>query len=142
VTRPGVRRFYVDSSAYLRLLLGEEGAAALETELATGDMMSSVLLILETNRNLVRLAREGTLSTEQYRACVARLQTDRRAFILRDLTLDLCESIVMPPVAIPRSLDLAHLRTAAWFHAQEPLTRFVTTDVGQANAARDLGLPV
>jgi hypothetical protein len=48
----------------------------------------------------------------------------------------------MPPVTTPRSLDLAHLRTAAWFHAQEPLTRFVTMDTGQASAARDLGLPV
>ena len=45
-------------------------------------------------------------------------------------------------VSTPRSLDLAHLRTAMWFHAREPLRRFVTLDEAQADAARELGLPV
>jgi hypothetical protein len=54
----------------------------------------------------------------------------------------LCESTLVPPIATPRSLDLAHLRTALWFHAAEPLSRFVTLDSGQRAAARDLGLPV
>ena len=136
------RRFYVDTSAYLCILLGQEGGDVLSRELATGEMLSSVLLVLEANRNLVRLARDGSLSPEQYRACIARLVADRDVFVLRDLTLDLCETTVMPPVTTPKSLDLAHLRTAAWFHAHEPLTRFVTMDTGQAGAARDLGLPV
>jgi hypothetical protein len=47
----------------------------------------------------------------------------------------------MPVVTTPRSLDLAHLRTALWFHRREPLTRFVTLDETQADAARELGLP-
>jgi hypothetical protein len=48
----------------------------------------------------------------------------------------------MPAVATPRSLDLAHLRTALWFHALERIDRFVTMDAGQESAARELGLPV
>ncbi len=42
----------------------------------------------------------------------------------------------------PQSLDLAHLRTALWFHAVERLDRFVTMDDAQQEAARELGLPV
>jgi hypothetical protein len=63
-------------------------------------------------------------------------------FVLRDLTLDLCTSNVLPAVATPRSLDLAHLRTALWFHADERIDRFVTMDESQGEAARELGLPV
>lgn len=40
------------------------------------------------------------------------------------------------------SLDLAHLRTALWFHAEGAIDRFVTLDESQAGAARELGLPV
>ena len=136
-----VKRFYVDTSAYLCILLGEEGWEPLAKELAGGEMVSSVLLLLEAHRNLVRLTREGTLTPDQYAACVERLRGDRDGFVFRDLTIDLCESAPMPAVAIPRSLDLAHLRTALAWHADQPLTRFVTMDSGQRQAARDLGLP-
>jgi hypothetical protein len=141
-TAEGVpRRFYVDTSAYLCVLLGEDGWEPLSKELAGGEMLSSVLLLLEAHRNLIRLAREGTLSADQYAACAERVRGDRDAFVLRDLTIDLCESTPMPAIAIPRSLDLAHLRTALSWHADQPLTRFVTVDGNQRQAARDLGLP-
>lgn len=48
----------------------------------------------------------------------------------------------MPVVSTPRSPDLAHLRTALWFHGREALTRFVTLDGPQRQSARELGLPV
>jgi len=62
--------------------------------------------------------------------------------VLRELTLDLCESNVLPAVATPQSLDLVHLRSALWFHAAERMDRFVTMDGAQEQAARELGLPV
>jgi predicted nucleic acid-binding protein len=136
------RRFYLDTSAYLCILLGEEGAARLAQETARAELLSSVLLVLEARRNLVRLAREGALDTDQYEACTARVTADIDRFVLRDLTLDLCTPSQMPAVTTPRSLDLAHLRSALWFHAMEALDRFVTIDAGQAQAARELGLPV
>lgn len=117
---------------------GEQLAA----ELAGADLLSSVLLILEARRNLIRLAREGTLTPEQYKVCVDRLEQDAELFVLRDLTLDLCASSLLPPVTTPRSLDLAHLRTALWFHAAHPIHRFVTMDTSQAEAAKELGLPM
>jgi len=136
------RRVYLDTSAYLCILLGEEGAALLSDETADAELLSSVLLVLETRRNLIRLAREGTLRAAQYKTCIDRVEQDTELFLLRDLTLELCESYMLPAVATPRSLDLAHLRTALWFHAAEQIERFVTMDVSQQEAAKELGLPV
>ena len=136
------RRLYLDTSAYLCLLLGEAGWERLSEDMAGAELLSSVLLVLEARRSLIRLAREGTLTPEQYKTCMDRVEEDTNVLALRDLTLDLCESNILPAVATPRSLDLAHLRTALWFHAAEPVERFVTTDASQRQAARDLGLPV
>src|SRR5688572_29218289 len=52
------QRFYVDTSAYLCILLGEAGWESLSKELAGGEMLASVLLLLEAHRNLIRLTRE------------------------------------------------------------------------------------
>jgi PIN domain nuclease of toxin-antitoxin system len=134
-------RFYVDTSAYLCILLGEAGSAALVRTLRGGTLVSSVLLVLETRRNLVRVARQGKLSPAQLQGALDRASDDFRQFSLRDLTLDLCSALEMPALSTPRSLDLAHLRTALWFHEAAPLVRFVTLDDAQALAARELGLP-
>ena len=136
------RRFYLDTSAYLCILLGEAGHDSLRRELAGAELFSSVLLILEASRNLVRLSREGLLKAADYHRCTLMLERDVRQFMLRDLTLDICRSGTMPAVSIPRSLDLAHLRTALWFHQQEKLTRFVSLDEAQVLSARELGLPL
>ncbi len=135
-------RLYVDTSAYLCILLAEDGWERLSEDTGGAELLSSVLLVLEARRNLIRLAREKTLTPEQYKACMDRVEEDTNVFVLRDLTLDLCESNILPAIATPRSLDLAHLRTALWFHAAEPVERFVTKDASQRQAARDLGLPV
>lgn len=134
-------RYYVDTSAYLCVLLGEAGWEAIARDLERGHLLSSSLLALEAERTLVQLARAGRLSPEDLQNAVDRLASDLTQFLLRDLTLDLCRSRVMPIVSTPRSLDLAHLRTALWFHQREPLTRFVTLDAAQAQAARELSLP-
>ncbi len=136
------RRLYLDTSAYLLLLLAENGWERVAEETEEADLFSSVLLVLESRRNLIRLTREGALTSEKYQACMARVEADTDRFVLRDLTLDLCASNTLPAVAIPRSLDVAHLRTALWFHASEPIDRFVTMDASQEAAAKELGLPV
>jgi hypothetical protein len=88
------------------------------------------------------LAREGALTPAQYTICLDRVEEDQQLFVLRDLTLDLCESNLLPAIVTPRSLDLAHLRTALWFHRDARLERFVTLDSSQEQAAKELGLPV
>jgi hypothetical protein len=132
----------VDTSAYLCILLAEDGAERLSEETAGAELLSSVLLVLEARRNLIRLAREGTLTPDQCRTCLDRVEEDTKLFVLRDLTLDLCTSSILPAIATPRSLDLGHLRTALWFQAAEGVTRFLTLDASQEAAAKELGLPV
>jgi hypothetical protein len=139
---PKPARLYLDTSAYLCILLAEAGSERLSRETAGSELLSSVLLVLEAKRNLIRLTREGVLTPEQYAACMARVDEDVERFVFRELTLDLCRPTLLPPIATPRSLDLAHLRTALWFHAEAPIDRFVTMDGSQEEAARDLGLPV
>lgn len=133
---------YLDTSAYLCILLAEEGWEGLSKETDGAELLSSVILVLEARRNLIRLAREGALKPEQYKTCIRRVEQDTSLFVLRDLTLDLCQSNPVPAVTTPRSLDLAHLRSALWFHAAEPINRFVTMDGSQEQAAGELGLPV
>jgi predicted nucleic acid-binding protein len=139
---PRRRRLYLDTSAYLCILLAENGSERLSKETDGAELVSSVILILEARRNLVRLAREGALNAEQYKTCIERVEEDATLFVLRDLTLDLCQSNLLPAVTTPRSLDLAHLRSALWFHAAERIDRFVTMDGPQGQAAKELGLPV
>jgi hypothetical protein len=136
------RRLYIDTSAYLCMLLAEDGAERLSAETAGAELLSSVLLVLETKRNLVRLARDGALTSAQYKTCLDRVEEDQQLFVLRDLTLDLCDSNLVPAITTPRSLDLAHLRTALWFHTNARITRFVTMDGSQEQAAKEFALPV
>jgi predicted nucleic acid-binding protein len=133
---------YLDTSAYLCVLLAEDGSDRLSRETEAAELLSSVLLVLEARRSLIRLTREGSLNADQYKMSLDRLDRDTEQFVLRDLTLDLCRSNLVPAVTTPRSLDLAHLRTALWFHAAEKIDRFVTMDSSQEHAAKELGLPV
>lgn len=135
-------RIYVDSSAYLGVLTRSSSARDIASDFDRAVLMSSVMFVLEVQRSLVRLAREKALTTEQYVAAVDQFRADLDGFVLRDATLDLCLPTTMPAASLPRSLDLLHLRTALWFHAEAPLTRFVSLDRTQNQAARELGLPV
>jgi hypothetical protein len=140
--RPKSRRLYFDTSAYLCILLGDDGAERLSAETDGAELLSSVLLVLEARRNLIRLARAKLLTAGQYRTASERVEQDQTAFVLRDLTLDICASQTVPAMVTPRSLDLAHLRTALWFHSDQRIDRFVTIDAIQREAAQELGLPV
>jgi uncharacterized protein with PIN domain len=137
-----VKRFYVDTSAYLCVLLGEAQHERLAEEIAGARLFSSALLVLEANRNLIRLARTGLLSSADLSRALQRLDADLAIFTLRDLTLDLCAARTLPVVTTPRSLDLAHLRTALWFHQRQPLTRFISLDADLNASAQELALPV
>jgi hypothetical protein len=124
------------------MLLAQQGSERLAKETSGAELLSSVILVLEARRNLIRLARETRIQPEEYDACIDRLEQDMSLFLLRDLTLDLCRSGALPAVATPRSLDLVHLQTALWFHASEKIDRFVTMDSSQEHAAKELGLPI
>ena len=133
---------YVDTSAYLCVLFGEEGSASFAERTEGVSLCSSVLLLLESRRNIVRLARSGDLAPNKVHDLMERVQLDMKMFTLRDLTHELCADPLLPALTTPRSLDLAHLRTASWFHRRQPLREFLTKDEAQRQAARELGLPI
>lgn len=138
----GEQRLYLDTSTYLCLLLGEAPAGRVTKAIRQAVLCSSVLLVLEAERNLVRLSRTGDLSAADYEVAIQRLRTDHTHFLLKEVTMDLCLTGVFPPVHMPRSNDLLHLRTARWFQEHGGLAGFITLDDHQRRAAEDFGLPV
>jgi hypothetical protein len=131
---------YVDTSAYLALLLGDEPGKSVAKVLAKKSPCSSTLLLVEAERNLVRMSREKILSLKNFNAAIERLKDDAERFALRDVTPDLCLTGTYPPVSIPRSSDLVHLRTAMWFTKEVRLDGFLTCDTGQRAAAVQMRL--
>ncbi len=131
---------YVDTSLYLGILLGESEARPAVKLLSKKILCSSVLLLIETERNLVRLSRENILSSLGYRRAINQLQEDKEKFVLKDVTIDLCLTGRFPPVKLPRSSDLIHLRTALWYHENGGLDAFLTLDIHQRESAQDFGL--
>lgn len=133
---------YLDTSVYLGVLLGERPALKLLPALAKRRFCSSIFLLIESERNLVRLSREGILSEKDYDKSIRQLKEDQALFLFKEVTMDLCLTGQFPPIRTPRSSDLVHLRTALWFLNNGGLNRFLTLDERQKNAAADLGLPV
>ncbi len=134
--------FYFDTSLYLALLLGEKIAKPALKYIRDKTACCSVLLLLEAERNLVRLGREGIVSPKDYGNARDCLRADRETFVLRDLTPDLCLTGDFPPARLPRASDLVHLRSALWFQQHMELEGFLTLDQTQKSAAKDMGLPV
>lgn len=134
-------RVYIDTSAYLAILLGEKNAALIEKKLKTCYLCSSTFLFLEAERNLVRMVRNKDLSEKNYDAALVQLRNDVELFTLKDFNLELCLTRNFPPVRTPRSSDLVHLRTASWFLDHGGLYWFCTLDDQQRKAAEDFGLP-
>ena len=135
-------RVYLDTSVYLAVLLGEKVPKIIVNLIQKSVLCSSTLILIETERNLIRLTRERLLTSKEYAILRERLTLDQEAFILRDLTPDLCLTADFPAVKTPRSSDLAHLRTAKWFLINGGLSKFLTLDHHQLAAAREMHLPV
>lgn len=133
---------YLDTSAYLGILLHEKGGEEIRKFLTDKPLCSSTLLILEAERNLIRMNREGILEADGCAVALTKLKEDAELFLLKDLSLDLCLTSLFPAVQIPRSSDLVHLRTARWFQDHGGLEAFLTLDVKQRRVAQEFGLPI
>lgn len=133
---------YLDSSAYLAVLLGEAQSTKILKAISKKVICSSILLVIETERNLVRLSRENILGTDDFQMALKKLKVDVHKFVLKDVAMDVCLTGTFPPVQIPRSNDLIHLRTAMWFMAHHALEAFISLDTKQIKAAASMGIPV
>lgn len=136
-----MNRVYLDTSAYLAVLLGEKQASQISKKLAGRVPCASTLLLSEAERNLVQLVRLEKLSSHDFDLAFTQLVQDRELMVLRDLTPDLCLTRNFPLVRTPKSADLVHLRTAHWFMQNGGLEKFISLDENQLKAAREMGLP-
>ncbi|MGE0360898.1 MAG: type II toxin-antitoxin system VapC family toxin [Vicinamibacterales bacterium] len=132
---------YVDTSALLRLVLGEPGAL---DEIADAErLVSSELLAVESRRTIDRLQRMGTLPEDE-----ALRRLDVLADWLEAVDLVLLRAPILAragdPLPMPLgTLDALHLATALVWRdrMQEPLG-FATHDSALAAAARLHGFAV
>ena len=132
----------MDTSFYLGWLLQDSAALKYAKKIPEKIYCSSMLLLVETERNLVRLSRQGELGFSEYKMLIDRLMLDKESFLLREVTEDLCLTGIYPAVKMPKSNDLIHIRTAQWFREHGGLDAFLTLDRHQKEAAAELGLPV
>ena len=133
---------FLDTSAYLCILLGEAAASKLSKWLEGKALCCSTLLWVETERNLVHMTRQKLLSSEDYQSAFTQVRQDVELFLCQEITLGLCLSGEFPAVKIPRSNDLIHLCSALWFFRNRKLKGFVSLDEDQKQAAAEMGLPV
>ena len=136
------KRAYLDTSAYLGILLGASQAMPFVKAISVHILCSSTLLLIEAERNLIRLVRQKEISEAIYEEAFDQLAIDREGFVLRDLTPDLCLTRNFPAVRTPKSADLIHLRTGKWFLEHGGLNLFLSLDKDQLRSAGEFGLPI
>jgi predicted nucleic acid-binding protein len=132
---------YVDTSALLRLVLGEPGALG---ELRRADrLVSSELLGVESRRTIDRLLRLGDLSAEE---AARRLALVDRWLEAVDLVLLRAPVLARAGDPLPTplgTLDALHLATAlVWRDRMSQVLTVATHDAALGLAARAHGLPV
>lgn len=132
---------YVDTSALLRVVLGEPGALA---EIRRADqLIASELLAVECRRTIDRLHRLGALSPE---VAADRLEVVAEWLEAIDLVLLRAPILARAGEPLPSplgTLDALHLATAlVWKDRMERPVVLATHDVALALAARSFGLPV
>ena len=132
---------YVDTSALLRVVLGEPGA--LEEVRSADQLISSELLAVEARRTLDRLHRQGVLSGDE---------TGQRSAIVADwldaIDLVLLRSVILnragDPLPVPvGTLDAIHLATAlVWRERTQEAVTIATHDTTLGTVARTYAIPV
>jgi predicted nucleic acid-binding protein len=132
---------YVDTSALLRIVLGEPGALS---EVARAErLVSSELLEVESRRAIDRLQRLGTLPEDE-----ALKRLDILAEWLEAVDLVLLRAPVLARAGDPQpaplgTLDALHLATAlVWRDRMQQPLGFATHDGALAAAARQHGFAV
>lgn len=127
---------YVDTSALLKRYIAEEDSETCERHLLADPVwVTGRHTLIEVRRNLARL-----LVDEAFDAANASFAEDWRRTAIVELTATTCERAAEVAEATgARSLDALHI--AAAMRVGGPLA-FITYDVRQAVAARQLGLLV
>ena len=133
-------RTCVDSSAFAKRFIEEEGSAKIE-EICfhAAELGLSVLCVPEIISALNRRRREGNLTSAQYRQAKQRLVKDVRDADIIQLTPGvIATSIEILESAPLRGMDALHIACAIEWGADF----FVSSDKAQLNAAKKAGLGI
>lgn len=130
---------YIDTSVYFGFIVGQDNTLG---ELIEGShvLCSSTLLFAETQRNIVSYLRNARISDVEFKDMLEIIRLHSRMIMTRALDLELSMDIVFPPVSLPKTLDLIHLRTARWFFSQYSDLLFLSLDIQQNRAALEMNL--
>ena len=122
--------FYVDSSAFVKLLVREAESDALKAYLAGTSLLTSVITPIEVGRSVRRRGLDDQVG-------------ERELFLgveIRDIDVAVSERAASLQPVILRALDAIHLASALDLRTE--LDAFVTYDNRIAEGARALRLPV
>ncbi|MFM8719882.1 MAG: type II toxin-antitoxin system VapC family toxin [Chthoniobacterales bacterium] len=133
-------RTCVDSSAFAKRFIEEEGSAKIEDICSRATELGlSVLCVPEIISALNRRRREGNLTSVQYRQAKQRLLEDVRDADIIQLTPDvIAESIEVLESTPLRGADALHIACAIEWGAE----LFASSDKAQLTAAKKAGLSV
>lgn len=133
-------RTCVDSSAFAKRFIEEEGSAKIEDVCSRATELGlSALCVPEIVSALNRRRREGSLTSAQYRQAKQRLLEDVRDADIIQLTPGvIATSIEVLESAPLRGMDALHIACAIEWGAD----LFVSSDKAQRNAAKKAGLSV
>ncbi len=133
-------RTCVDSSAFAKRFIEEEGSAKIESICArTSELGLSVLCVPEIVSALNRRRREGSLTIAQYRQAKQRLIADVRDADIIQLTPSVvATSIEILETGPLRGMDALHIACAIEWGAE----LFVSSDKTQLAAAKKAGLGI
>ena len=133
-------RICIDSSAFAKRFIEEEGSAKIENICARATELGlSVLCVPEIVSALSRRRREGSLTPAQYREAKQRLIEDVRDADIIQLTPGVVATSIEVLESAPlRGMDAMHIACAIEWGAE----LFVSSDKAQLAAARKAGLSV
>lgn len=108
---------YAESSAVLASLLAESTGKVVDRELArAGQVVTSLLTLIECSRGLARARQLGRITAEQEQSAVRMLETRAAGWNVLDVSADVADRArgAFPHEPV-RTLDALHLATAAVF---------------------------
>lgn len=135
---------YVETSAILRYLFGDDGADTARKTIDSADrVLSSRLTVLEVHRAVVRAEKQGEMSAadaERVRGAFMRIV---RSWIIREVSTDILDRAAQPfPIEPVRSLDAIHLGTSLDLLRIFPDLHVLSFDGRVVSNSKALGIPM
>jgi predicted nucleic acid-binding protein len=135
---------YVETSAILRYLFGDDGADAVRTTIdSAAQVLTSRLTVLEIHRATVRAEKQAEMSAADAQRVRGAFLSIMRSWIICELSMDILNRAAQPfPIEPVRSLDAIHLGTSLDLLRIFPDLQVLSFDGRVVSNAAALGIPV